>query len=250
MQWLEIIIGILLSVLSGLIFSALIVSVFYMAYKVEVKKSSFDLHFRILKRIGQRLDGVFHENRIAARLDRYSKLVERPSFFGIIIPLLLVLIIGFVLYNQMIFFAVVGSGSMEPTFKKGDLILMQNIDVEVENGNIIMFDTPTVLIPVTHRVIEISDKGFITKGDARSSKDGWIVKDEDIVGKAVTINENPILIKDVGLYFIEDFEAATVTKQYNEEFLLMRKIISSIKSFGLVIFYCAILMYILTSIRS
>lgn len=250
MQWLEIIIGILLSVLSGLIFSALIVSVFYMAYKVEVKKSPFDLHLRILKRIGQRLDRESHENRIAARLDRYYKLVERPSFFGIMIPLLLVLVIGFVLYNQMVFFAVVGSGSMEPTFKKGDLVLMQNIDVEVENGNIIMFDTPSVLIPVTHRVIEITDKGFITKGDARNSQDGWIVKDEQIVGKAVTINEKPIIIKDVGLYFIEDFQSGTVTQQYNEEFLLMRKIISSIKSFGLVIFFCAIFMYILTTIRS
>lgn len=250
MQWLEIIIGILLSVLSGLIFSALIVSVFYMAYRVEVKKSSFDLHLRILKRIGQRLDGKFHENRLAARLDRYYKLVERPSFFGILIPLLLVFIIGFVLYNQMVFFAVVGSGSMEPTFKKGDLVLMQNVDVEVETGNIIMFDTPSVLIPVTHRVIGVSDDGFTTKGDARSSKDGWIVKDEDIVGKAVTINEKPVIIKDVGLYFIEDFQSGIMTQQYNEEFILMRTIISSIKSFGLVIFYCAIFMYILTSIRS
>jgi len=250
MQWIEIIKDILLTLLSGIIFSALILVVFYLAYKVEVKNSPFNLHLRILKKIEDRINKGSHDNRIAACMDRYHKLVERPGFFSIVIPLLIVLIIGFVLYNQMIFFAVVGSGSMEPAFKKGDLILMQNVNVEVEDGDIIMFKTPSVLTPVTHRVIDVSDTGILTKGDARRSRDDWVIKDEQIQGKAVTINEKPIILKDVGMYFIEDFQSGIVTAQYNEEFLLMRKIITTIKSLGLVIFFCAIFMYIMTSIKS
>lgn len=250
MQWIEVITGILLSTLTGIIFSALIFVVFYLAYKVGVKNSSFNLHLRILKRLEHRITKKSHEKRINARMDRCHALVERPGFIGIIIPLLIVLVIGFVLYNQMIFFAVVGSGSMEPAFKKSDLILMQNIDVDVENRDIIMFKTPSVLTPVTHRVIGVSDTGIITKGDARRSRDDWVVKDEQIMGKAITINEKPIIIKDVGIYFIEDVESIAQMSRYGEEFGFMRKIIATIKSLGLVIFFCAIFMYILSSIRS
>jgi signal peptidase len=122
--------------------------------------------------------------------------------------------------------------------------------VDIENRDIIMFETPSVLIPVTHRVIGVSDTGIITKGDARRSRDDWVVKNEQIMGKAITINEKPIIIKDVGIYFIEDFKSGIMTPRYNEEFILMRKIITTIKSLGLVIFFCAIFMYILSSIRS
>jgi len=250
MQWIEIIKDILLTLLSGIIFSALIVVVFYLAYKVEVKNSPFNLHLRILKQIEQRLNKGSHQNRINARMEQYHTLVERPGFFSIFIPLLVVLIIGFVLYNQMIFFAVVGSGSMEPAFKKGDLILMQNIVVEVENGDIIMFKTPSVLTPVTHRAIGVSGGGIITKGDARRTRDDWVVKNEQIQGKAITIDENPIIIKDVGMYFIEDDTSAIRMSRYGQEFDFMRKIITTIKSLGLVIFFCAIFMYIITSIKS
>ena len=250
MQWIEIIVRILLSVLSGLIFSALIFMVAYLAYKVEVKNSLFNLHLRILKRLEHRINKKSRENRVNTCLDRYNRLAARPGFIGIIIPLLIVGIIGFILYNQMIFFAVVGSGSMEPAFKKTDLILMQNIDVEVENGDIIMFKTPAVLTPVTHRAVGVSDNGIITKGDARRSRDDWVVKYDQIRGKAITVNEKPIIIKNVGTYFIEDFKSGIMTPQYNQEFILVRKIITAIKSLGLVIFFFAIFMYILSSIKS
>lgn len=250
MQWINIITNILFLVLSGITFSLLFFLFLYLAYKVEVKNHSFNLHFRILKRLQNSIEKKSNENRINTCMDRYHTLITRPNFLGIIIPLVIVGIIGFILYNQMIFFAVVGSGSMEPTFKKNDLILMQNINVEVGIGDIIMFKTPKVLTPVTHRAIGVSESGIITKGDARRSKDDWVVKYDQIKGKAITLNEKPIILKDVGTYFIEDFQSGIMTQKYNEEFILMRKIITSIKSLGLVIFFFAIFMYILSSIKS
>ena len=250
MQWIEIIIDILLSILSGIIFSALIFLILYLSYKIKVKKFSFNLHFRILKKLQKWIEKKTYKNRINTYMDQYHTLTKRPSFLGIIIPLLIVLIIGFILYNQMIFFAVVGSGSMEPTFKKNDLILMHNINVEVEYGDIIMFKAPIVIIPVTHRVVGVSEKGIITKGDARSFRDDWMVKNDQIMGKAIVINKKPIIIKDLGIYFIEDPESYITATRYGKEFGFMNKLVTAIKSLGLVIFFIAIFMYIFSSIKS
>jgi signal peptidase len=75
----------------------------------------------------------------------------------------------------------VRSGSMEPTFKSGDLIVLTKVDAsDVKAGDIITFerpDKPDSL--VTHRVVavETSNAGtqFQTKGDANSAPDAWRV---------------------------------------------------------------------------
>lgn len=247
MPWIEN--NIVQSILFEIIFSSLIFIVVYLAYNVTVKNCSFNLHLRIVNRLKNRIEKRSHENQISSYMDKYHAFIKRPGFFAIMVPLLIVGIIGFILYHKMLFFAVIGSGSMEPTFKKTDLILIQNINTEIHEGDIIMFKTPTILIPVIHRVVSVSDSGIITKGDARRFRDDWVVHYDQIEGKAVTLNQKPIIIKNVGTYFIEDFESGIVTQRYNEEFILMRKIISSIKSMGLVIFFIAIFMYILSSIK-
>ena len=250
MQWIEIIINILLSILSGIIYSALIVAVIFLAYKTKVKGYSFNRWLPILKSVNGRIEKKSHKDQVNACMERYHTLVKRPSFIKLIIPLVIVGIIGYILYTQMVFFAVVSSGSMEPTFKKNDLILMQNISTEVDTGDIIMFKAPNVITPVTHRIIDESGNGIITKGDARRSRDDWVVQHDLIMGKAISINDKPIIIKDVGMYFIEELSSEVITPRYGEELIFMRNLIATIKSLGLVIFFIAIFMYILSSIKS
>lgn len=246
----EILIKLILVVSQGLIFSAATLTVVYLVYLVEVKNHSFDFHLRILKKFKNRMEKKSHENKIDGCLEKYYTLVIKPTFLNIIIPLLIVIIIGFLLYQQMIFFAVIGSGSMEPTFKKNDLILMHNINVEVDSGDIIMFKTRDVIIPVTHRVIGVSENKIFTKGDARRFQDDWIVEKDQIMGKAITITNKPIIVKDVGIYFIENVESAIKMSRYDREFGFIRKVINSIQSLGLMIFFFAIFMYILSSFKS
>lgn len=245
----DIIVNILISAIPLITFNVLIFLILYLAYKVEVRNFDFDFHLRLLNKIKNHLHKKSKENRINSRMERYHTLIERPSFIGLIIPLMIVGIIGFTLYNHMIFFAVVGSGSMEPTFKRNDLILMQNLNTGVDNGDIIMFKAPSVLQPVTHRVVGMADKGIITKGDARQFRDDWIVKDDQIMAKVITIEGKPIILKDIGIYFIEDRESAIKMSRYGQEFDIVRKLVNSIKTFGLMIFFIAIFMYILTSIK-
>lgn len=80
--------------------------------------------------------------------------------------------------------AVVASGSMEPALSVNDVIIIK----EQENygeGDIITFAQGNSL--VTHRILEKSQTGFITKGDANNVSDAKEVKMEDVVGKTVFV---------------------------------------------------------------
>lgn len=87
----------------------------------------------------------------------------------------------------------VESDSMEPTFKKGDLIIAKEIDDinELKVDDVISFWTNEIVegqnVINTHRIVEIKDdngtKGFITKGDNNDQNDTYIVYPSKIIGK-------------------------------------------------------------------
>lgn len=92
---------------------------------------------------------------------------------------------------------VVLSGSMEPAFHRGDLLLLTNYREEpVRVGEIVVFKVEGRDIPIVHRVIKLHEKDnstvkFLTKGDNNSVDDRglyapgqmWLTK-KDIVGRA------------------------------------------------------------------
>jgi len=88
---------------------------------------------------------------------------------GLILAFLLNLGMGYALGTEKPVMAVV-SGSMEPTFYKGDLVVVKGIDPrEIGVGDVIVYDNPIRHIPVVHRVVGIEkEEGrffFYTKGD-------------------------------------------------------------------------------------
>lgn len=119
---------------------------------------------------------------------------------GIIIAVILYLII------QACFMVALGverplyvviSGSMEPVYKEGDILLVGRVDVDkIEKGDIIVFHSSSGGIPVVHRVYEVRTEGgrryFVTKGDNNESLDIYYQYDpydypgippEKIIGK-------------------------------------------------------------------
>jgi signal peptidase len=77
------------------------------------------------------------------------------------------------------------TGSMEPAIPVGGVVVIKTVDPEsLREGDIICFKIsgPTT---ITHRIINITEEGFITKGDANEDPDQGIVKRENIVGKAL-----------------------------------------------------------------
>lgn len=77
---------------------------------------------------------------------------------------------------------VVLSGSMDPTLKVGDLVIIHE-EKEYQKQDIITFRAETV--PTTHRIIETKDTGFITKGDANNVEDEGIVTRDQIYGRVI-----------------------------------------------------------------
>lgn len=76
----------------------------------------------------------------------------------------------------------IASNSMYPALKKGDLII-----IKLKNDNYIVGDIITYKdnnIYTTHRLVEVSSKGYVPKGDNNNTFDP-IIKKEQIIGKVV-----------------------------------------------------------------
>lgn len=80
--------------------------------------------------------------------------------------------------------AVVMSGSMEPTYQTGSIVLVDRDNIsDVKIGDAIAFENGGTYI--AHRIISSCKEGYITKGDANESEDPWIVPASDVKGKVV-----------------------------------------------------------------
>ncbi len=79
-------------------------------------------------------------------------------------------------------YAVVISGSMEPEIAVNDMVFAKKSD-SYEVGDVITYFTGSSL--VTHRIIEITDDGYITKGDANNTPDQHPIPEEAVVGRIV-----------------------------------------------------------------
>ena len=84
----------------------------------------------------------------------------------------------------------VQSQSMEPTFKKGDMILVKQVDLyDLKVDDVITFNTVIQgqRVQNTHRIVEVIEDGgsksFVTKGDNNPVNDESVVYASDIVGR-------------------------------------------------------------------
>lgn len=77
---------------------------------------------------------------------------------------------------------VVMSGSMEPTLQVGGILYYHEFDLEdFENGDILVYSTKEHII--SHRLVDKTGDGFITKGDNNNTIDSSLVNNNQILGK-------------------------------------------------------------------
>ncbi|MFT4146152.1 MAG: signal peptidase I [Mobilitalea sp.] len=94
------------------------------------------------------------------------------------------------------------SNSMEPLIKVNDAFLVCPVK-KLAVGDIIMYRPMVLKAPyITHRIIAIGESGYITKGDNSAYKDQdngepEVIK-EQIIGKVVTINGQPLIVPGLG----------------------------------------------------
>ncbi len=130
--------------------------------------------------------------------------------------------------------AVVLSGSMEPEFSKGDLIIVEDT-AEFDLNDIVVFESGNSL--VVHRIVGIGGEEVVTKGDANNVADEPITRG-DVLGKVlfhipflgnvVSFIKTPagtILLVAAAILLVE-IPHMTEVKKDDEE---MQKIIDEIK---------------------
>ena len=108
--------------------------------------------------------------------------------------------------------SVVLSGSMEPEFSKGDLIIVAEAESYAKNDVVVFSDGPSLVV---HRIIEEADETVITKGDANNVADEPIERSAikakvlfhvDKVGSVVEFFRTPIgiiLIIGIAIALVE-----------------------------------------------
>lgn len=227
--------------LLGTVALALVVIVVYVFKRGLVNPAP--LVHRFLTR-GKRREKRRHVDGVVLH---YRETAIKPSIIGTLIPVALVLLIGYLLYAKLLFLAVVASGSMAPNLEKGDIVLMRS-NVDPQEGDIILFKPPRIPYSVTHRVYEVTDGRVKTKGDARASPDPWVLSKNQIKGEAITIGGSPVVIPDVGEYFLISKEQAERIGPYGSEYYVISQIIQQVKQAGLLIFVTCIALYIARSL--
>lgn len=134
---------------------------------------------------------------------------ETTSVGREILSYFLIILVGVLLAQHL---NVVVSGSMEPTFYRGDVVVIEQAnflgfhEMDAENlkiGEIIIYDATWFGEPVIHRVISIKQGSdgktyYVTKGDNNPNADPALVSVDQIKAKVVTVGNQPLVIPKIG----------------------------------------------------
>jgi signal peptidase len=236
------------AVITVIAVSAIITGIFYVFYLAVVKGSESPL------RLYSRFENGYREHsrnkKVKEKMTEYKTFsgVGQASFLRSVLPFCLFIAVIIILLFKLVFFTAIVSNSMQPTFKKGDLVLMQKLATVPEEGDIIMFEHKGIMLPVTHRVIAITDEGSKTGGDARGATDPWLVQNEAIIAKAVQIGGGPIVLEDFGNYFILETSKMGYDPRYGSEYTFRKGIFSALQQFGNIVCVIAVMGYVLLTL--
>ena len=106
---------------------------------------------------------------------------------------------------------VVVSGSMEPAFYRGDIVMVEKTNFlgiqefnvnDIQKGDVVVYDAKWFNQPVIHRVIDIVEINgstmYMIKGDNNKSPDPYYVSPSQIQSKVVSFGDNLVVIPKIG----------------------------------------------------
>jgi signal peptidase len=135
---------------------------------------------------------------------------------GILAILVVAFVLGQVLGQPMLV-TYVTTGSMSPTIDPGDgfLVVPPELAGPIEEGDIVVFEAEVLNGGglTTHRIINQTDRGYFTRGDANPFTDQSggepPVQREQIVGVALRIGDAPVVIPHLGTPIIVATDVVT-----------------------------------------
>ena len=224
---------------------AIVLAIFYDS------RQGFKKSINIVGYIARKYEKISRKNKVDSTMYMYREHAKKFKLRSVLLPVAITLFVAYILSAKLFFFAVVTSGSMEPTFKKGDMVFIQDIFVKPKVGDIIIFVDPEKKIvadrpvTITHRVNSIKGDIIKTKGDNNPNQDKWDITRKDLLGEAIILNNKPLVLKDVGKYFLLDY----ASQDYTPEFLAIATTIQNMRTMGIMIFFVCITLYLFLSIR-
>jgi signal peptidase I len=148
-------------------------------------------------------------NQKKAKTDSNSSEEQKSGLGREILSYIVIILIGIILAQHL---NVVVSGSMEPVFYRGDVVVIEKTNFlgieeinpsDIKVGDIIIYNATWFPEPVIHRVISIqkgSDGGtyFVTKGDNNPRADPALVSTSQVQAKVVSLGNQPLVIPKIG----------------------------------------------------
>jgi signal peptidase len=158
--------------------------------------------------------------------------------------------------GQPILLSYVTSGSMEPTIDTGDgfVAVPAAVSGPVEPGDVVVFQAEAVNDGqlTTHRVVEETEQGFITRGDANPFTDQANneppVKRPQIVAKALQVNGNVVVIPHLGTAF-EGIQSIVETVQRRLAVMLGTGALLGAQGLAYLVFALSIIVYAVDAYR-
>lgn len=135
----------------------------------------------------------------------HAKRLVARGFEAVAVVVLLSLVVGGIL-GQPVLLGYVETGSMSPTLDPGDgfVAVPQAVAGSVEEGDVVTFRAKELHDGglTTHRVVEDTPRGYVTRGDANpfTDQDGAEppVKEPQVVAQALQVNGRVVVIPHLG----------------------------------------------------
>lgn len=117
--------------------------------------------------------------------------IKISTILNIVIPILLIILtLNLMTSKSDKLFEIIGyrgytvlSGSMEPEFYPGDIVITKHKNkTDINLNDIVTFRNKDGVI-ITHRIIEETLQGYITKGDNNNVEDAEMITVNNIIGK-------------------------------------------------------------------
>jgi signal peptidase I len=121
----------------------------------------------------------------------------------------IIILVGIILAQHL---NVVVSGSMEPVFYRGDVVVIEKTNFlglqeinpsDLKVGDIVIYNATWFPEPVIHRIISIQTGSdgqtyYVTKGDNNPKPDPSLVSTSQVQAKVVSIGNQPLVIPKIG----------------------------------------------------
>lgn len=120
-----------------------------------------------------------------------KKKINISKILNIAVPILfIILVLNIMTTKSDKLFEIIGyrsytvlSGSMEPKFYPGDIVITKHKNkTDIQVNDIVTYRDNDGII-ITHRIIEETPEGYITKGDNNNVEDADILTKENIIGE-------------------------------------------------------------------